>query len=108
MEKEFLALVLFKIQSEKTVLYEEDFIQIKAKNIKKAKLMAEKYGQQQEVSFNNLNNQNVRQFFLKVIDVNEVLYEQFESNIRLLYSRHFKDLKAYKNIEKLLDPSKEL
>ncbi len=103
MKKEYVALVLFKIQTGKTGLFEEDFVQIKAKNIAHAILLAEKYGQEQEVSYKNESNQLVLHTFVKVIDVNEVLYEQFESNTRLLYSRHYKDLKAYKKIENLLD-----
>ncbi len=102
MENEYVALVLFKIETPETVMYEEDFLILKADNILQAQEMAQAYGENEAGVYKNEKAQDVAHTFVKVVDVNAVLDSEKQNKSRVLYSRHFTDLAAYKKCETLM------
>jgi len=102
MENEYVALILFKIETSEKLMYEEDFLLLKADNLLKAQEMAQTYGKNEAVVYKNEKKQDVWHTFVKVVDVNIVLNSEKQNKSRLLYSRHFTDLAAYKKCETLM------
>ena len=100
--KTFLAIVLNKIKVADNTLYEENFVEIKATSLSKANEFIKEYAKKQNFDYKNVDGQLVKNRFYKIIDVNEVLFEKPENHVRELYSRHFKNIEAYKKIENLL------
>jgi len=105
--QEYVALSLFELSTNDNILYEENISLIKALNIDEAKKLIEKYSIELEDTYNNVEQEKVSKKFIKIIDINEVLYYDFENNIRDIYSRHFKDLESYKKFENLIEGEKK-
>ncbi len=102
MENEYVVLILFKIETSQTIIYEEDFLILKADTMFKAREIAQTYGKNETTVYKNGKHQDVYHTFVKVVDVNAVLDSEKLNKSRLLYSRHFADLAAYKKCETLM------
>jgi len=87
--QEYVAVTLFELSTDDEVLLEENFVLLKASNREDAKKRIEKYSKKLEGVYDSVAGKKVTNRFVKLIDINEVLYEDFENNIREIYSRHF-------------------
>ena len=99
--KIFIAVILNKIVVVGKILYEENFIEIKAESLSEANKFIKEYTKKQNFDYKNVDGQLVKNRFYKIIDVNEVLFEKPKNHVRELYSRHFKNIEAYKKVENL-------
>jgi hypothetical protein len=82
-------------------LYAEDFVLLSADNEEEARAKALARGKAQETSYRNENGELISWKLLHVVDVNEVLDTPLHDGADL-YSRHFRDYRAYRAFEPLL------
>lgn len=97
----YIALVLLETENMVTKIksYDETILSIEASSEDEARKLAEKYGLSCEGSYKNGFGDEISIKFLKVIDVNSHLREEYEEGIKELYSRHFTDLNSYQKFE---------
>jgi len=74
---------------------------IKATSLEKAREQALSHASQEQVSYQNEKEDTITWFFKQVVDVNSVLYDEFD-DVTELYARHFRNYKAYGSFEPLL------
>jgi len=106
-ESFYIAIILYKSSSDKPdyqPLYQESFVLIKATSLEEAKAKALNYGNNETVSYTNENGETITWSLQQVVDVNSVLYDDFDSSEDIvdLYARHFRDYEAYQLFEPLL------
>ncbi len=106
-ESFYIAIILYKSSSDKPdyqSLYQESFILIKAASLKEAKAKALNHGKNESVSYTNENGETITWSLEQVVDVNSVLYDDFDSSEDIvdLYARHFRNYEAYQSFEPLL------
>ncbi|MFI5801626.1 DUF4288 domain-containing protein [Streptomyces sp. NPDC051561] len=82
-------------------LYAEDFVLLSADNEEEARAKALARGKAQETSYANENGDLITWKLLHVVDVNEVLDTPLHDGADL-YTRHFRDYRAYRAFEPLL------
>lgn len=101
--KKYFGIVLLKTENKSTniVSYDETFLSIEASSDDEAKKIAEKYGKSCETNYKNGLGENIFIQFMKVIDINTHLREEYEEGVKELYSRHFEDIETYSKFEKL-------
>ena len=83
-------------------LYAESFILIKAISLEQAQEIALNYTKQEECSFKNEKGETITWSFKEIIDVNNILSENLEEEVTDLYTRHFRNYKAYCEFEPFL------
>jgi hypothetical protein len=83
-------------------LYREDIVTLRAPSLRSARDRAERHGRDAEISHMNQAGEEVTSRLLEVVDVAPALYES-DTSPADLYSRHFRDLMSYRNLEPLLD-----
>ncbi|MBN3942562.1 MAG: DUF4288 domain-containing protein [Nostoc sp.] len=110
-ESFYIAVILYESSSDAPnyqPLYQECFVLLKASSLEKAKEKAVCYGKKEEVSYKNEDGENITWSLKQVIDVNSVLYDDFDSasNGVDLYARHFRNYEAYHSFEPLLSQEK--
>ncbi|MBN3889150.1 MAG: DUF4288 domain-containing protein [Nostoc sp. JL31] len=106
-ESFYIALILYKSSSDKPdrqPLYQESFVLIKAASLEQAKAKALNHGKNESVSYTNENGETITWSLQQVVDVNSVLYDDFDSSEDIvdLYARHFRNYEAYQSFEPLL------
>ncbi|MGI2909255.1 DUF4288 domain-containing protein [Tolypothrix sp. VBCCA 56010] len=106
-ESFYIAIILYKSSSDKPdyqPLYQESFVMIKATSLQSAKEKAIKHGKNENVSYTNENGETITWSLQQVVDVNSVLYDDFDSSEDGvdLYARHFRNYEAYQSFEPLL------
>ncbi|MEH1805809.1 DUF4288 domain-containing protein [Nostoc sp.] len=106
-ESFYIAIILYKSSSDKTdyqPLYQESFVLIKAASLEEAKVKALNHGKNESVSYTNEDGETITWSLQQVIDVNSVLYDDFNSSEDIvdLYARHFHNYEAYQSFEPLL------
>ncbi|MBW4561206.1 MAG: DUF4288 domain-containing protein [Mojavia pulchra JT2-VF2] len=106
-ESFYIAIILYKSSSDAPdykPLYQESFVLIKAASLESAKAKALNYGKNESVSYTNENGETITWSLQQVVDVNSVLYDDFDSSEDVidLYTRHFCNYDAYQSFEPLL------
>ncbi|MBG1260365.1 DUF4288 domain-containing protein [Nostoc commune] len=106
-ESFYIAIILYKSSSDKhdyQPLYQESFVLIKATSLEEAKAKALNHSKNETVSYTNENGETITWSLQQVIDVNSVLYDDFNSSEDIvdLYARHFRNYEAYHSFEPLL------
>jgi hypothetical protein len=104
-ESRFVAVLLFESTSSAASyrpLYREDIVTLRASSLQSARDCAERHGLGAQTSHTNQAGEEIRDRLLEVVDVAPALYEDDTSPVDL-YSRHFRDLIAYRRFEPLLD-----
>lgn len=106
-ESLYIAILLYKSSSDKPdyqPLYQESFVLIKATSLESAKEKALNHGKNESVSYTNENGETIAWSLQQVVDVNSVLYDDFDSSEDGvdLYARHFRNYDAYHSFEPLL------
>ncbi|MCV3215005.1 DUF4288 domain-containing protein [Plectonema radiosum NIES-515] len=106
-ESFYIAIILYKSTSDKPdyqPLYQESFVLIKANSLKRAKAKALNHGKNESVSYTNENGETITWSLQQVVDVNSVLYDDFDSaeDAIDLYARHFRNYEAYHSFESFL------
>jgi hypothetical protein len=106
-ESFYIAIILYKSFSDKPdyqPLYQESFVLIKAASLEEAKAKALNHGKNESVSYTNENEETITWSLQQVVDVNSVLYDDFDSSEDIvdLYTRHFRNYEAYQLFEPLL------
>lgn len=91
--KEFIAVVILETKNLSTGVkhIEETFIQVVGKNQEDAKEKAVKYGKSYENLYKNSDNEELQVKFIKIDDINPILRDEFENDIRELYVRSSED-----------------
>ena len=100
----YIAIALYESTSsnpEYLMLYEECFVLIKATSLEQAKDKAWELSKQQEHSYKNGAGSTIAWSLKHIVDVASVLDEGFEDGTEL-YSRHFRNYRAYYSFEPLL------
>ena len=100
----FFAIVIYQSSSDSLdykPLYQESFILIESFSLEQAQEIAFNYSKQEECSFKNEKGETITWSLKKIIDVNEILSENLEE-VTDLYTRHFRNYKAYCEFEPLL------
>ena len=100
----YIAVILYETSStapEYKPLYQECFVLIKATSSEEANEKALIYAMRQEGSYQNEYNETITWSLKQVVDVNSVLYDEFEDGTEL-YARHFRNYEAYRLWEPLL------
>ncbi len=96
--KVYLALVVVKLQNlsdnEKT-LYREDILLQAATNIELAQTLIAETAKSEEIFYQNSYGETISVQFLKIQDIKEY------DGSNQLYSRHFKDIHTYENLNSL-------
>lgn len=82
-------------------LYQEVFVEVKAFDVEAAKSAIKAAAKKEETSYKNETGDIITWTFERVIDVSPVLNENFKDGVRELYSRHFRDIEAYKAFDSL-------
>ena len=103
----YIAVILYESSSsapEYKHLYEECFVLIKATSLEEANEKALVYSREQEGSYQNEYNNTITWSLKQVVDVNSVLYDEFDDGTEL-YARHFHNYEAYRLFEPLLSDS---
>lgn len=87
--KEFIAVVILETKNLSTgVKYvEETFIQVVGKNEEDVREKSARYGKSYENLYKNLNGEELQIKFIKIDDINPILRDEFENDIRELYVR---------------------
>ncbi|WP_375499395.1 DUF4288 domain-containing protein [uncultured Nostoc sp.] len=106
-ESFYIAIILYKsssAQHDYQPLYQESFVLIKADSLEEAKAKALNHGKNESVSYTNENGETITWSLQQVVDVNSVLYDDFDSSEDIvdLYARHFRNYEAYQSFEPLL------
>lgn len=106
-ESFYIAIILYKSSSDKPdyqPLYQESFVLIKANSLEQAKAKALNHGKNENVSYTNQNGETITWSLQQVVDVNSVLYDDFDSaeDAIDLYARHFRNYEAYHSFESFL------
>ncbi|MBD2343969.1 DUF4288 domain-containing protein [Anabaena subtropica] len=106
-ESFYIAIILYKSSSDKPdyqPLYQESFVLIKATSLEEAKVKAVNHGKNESISYTNENGETITWSLQQVVDVNSVLYDDFDSSEDSidLYARHFRNYQAYQSFEPLL------
>ncbi|MEH1956341.1 DUF4288 domain-containing protein [Nostoc sp.] len=80
------------------------YILIKAASLEKANAKAWNHANNESVSYTNENGETITWSLQQVVDVNSVLYNDFDSSEDIvdLYARHFRNYEAYHSFEPLL------
>ncbi|MBD2194755.1 MULTISPECIES: DUF4288 domain-containing protein [Calothrix] len=107
LESFYIAIILYKSSSDTPdyqPLYQESFVLIKAASLESAKDKALNHGNNESVSYTNENGETITWTLQQVVDVNSVLYDDFDSSEDVvdLYTRHFRNYEAYRSFEPLL------
>lgn len=100
----YIAVILFESSSNVSdykPLYQECFVLILANSLESAKEKTLVYAQSQEISYQNENKQMITWSLKQIVDVNSVLYDEFNNGTEL-YARHFRNYQAYSLFEPLL------
>ena len=81
-------------------MYQESFVLIKANSLEKAKAKAFNHDKNESVSYTNENGETITWSLQQVVDVNSVLYDDFDSaeDAIDLYARHFGNYDAYHSL----------
>lgn len=98
----YVAVVLLESSSghkDYTPLYDETTILIAADSLEEAKVKAASYGAESHTKFKNKYGMDIEWKLRKVVDVNDMLNDDFENDIVEVYSRHFSDISSYECIE---------
>ncbi|GAB3682038.1 DUF4288 domain-containing protein [Saccharopolyspora tripterygii] len=101
----FVAALLFESTSPAPgyrPLYREDLVVLHANSIDDAETAAERHGRDQETSHENAFGDTITSRLLEVVDVAPALNDDL-STTNDLYSRHFRDIAAYRRFEPRLD-----
>ncbi len=93
--KNFISVVVLNTKNLSTGLEstEETFLEILGNTEEEVKEKATKYGNSCETVYENHLGEKLEVSFIKIDDVNEVLREEFENDVKELYSRSFENLK---------------
>ncbi|MBE9079737.1 DUF4288 domain-containing protein [Romeria aff. gracilis LEGE 07310] len=105
----YIAIVLYEsasTASDYQSLYEEEMVLVEASTEEEARAKGLEYAKHQESSYLNDSGETITQRFKCLVDVQQVLYDQFKDGTPL-YARHFRNLDAYQAFEPLLS-GKEL
>ncbi len=100
----YVALILYESHSNKLdykPLYQECFTLIKASSLEEAQEKTLAYAKKEEGKFQNEYGETITWSLKQVVDVNPTLYDEFEDETDL-YTRHFRNYKAYSSFEPLL------
>ena len=103
-ESFYIAVILFESSSNVLgykPLYEECFVFIKATSLEEAQDKTLVYGHAQEGNYQNENKEIINWSLKQIVDVNSVLYEEFDNGTEL-YARHFRNYQAYCLFDPLL------
>ena len=101
----YVAVLLFRSTSPAAryePLHREDLVLLRATSLPEARVAAERHGRAAETSYENGFGERITDRLLQVVDVAPVLSE-VTSLPADLYSRHFRDLAAYRRFDPLLD-----
>ncbi len=101
----FVAVLLFESTSPAPSyrpLYREDVVLLWAPSLLDARSAAERHGRDAETSYENNVGETITDRLLHVVDVAPGLNEDLTTTADL-YSRHFRDITAYRQFEPLLD-----
>ncbi|QKQ77892.1 DUF4288 domain-containing protein [Nostoc sp. TCL240-02] len=106
-ESFYIAIILYKSSSDQAdyqTLYQESFVLIKAASLEEAKEKALNHSKNESISYTNENEETITWSLQQVVDVNSVLYDDFDSSKDIvdLYTRHFRNYEAYQSFEPLL------
>lgn len=82
-------------------LYEEEIVLIEASSEEAAKRSAVEYAKQQECSYENQYKETITNSFKLLLDI-QLMQSDKLSHGTTLYTRHFRDYKAYEAFEPLL------
>lgn len=97
----YIAVILYESSSTEPnyqPLYQEGFVLIKANSLEEASKKAWNYGLKEQVSYQNENQDTITWLMKEIIDVNSVLYDEFEDGTEI-YARHFQNYEAYKQLD---------
>ena len=83
-------------------LYCEDIVLIHATSLDEARERAQQRGERDETTFTTVDGATVRWSFVQVVDVSPVLDVDLSGDADL-YARFFRDHRAYRAFEPLLD-----
>lgn len=100
----YIAIALYEStssDSEKSQLYEECTILIKAASLEQAREKTLKYAKHQEISYRNVYQDIITWSLKHIIDVTLVLDDNFDDGTEL-YTRHFRNYQAYYTFEPFL------
>jgi Domain of unknown function (DUF4288) len=103
----FVAIVIFKSESDNPnyiPLYEETISLVDAQTLDEAEKKVQMYAKSYQTSFQNKEGQTISWKAHKIVDVNQVLADEVETNepVTELYSRHFRNYEAYQTFETLI------
>ena len=101
----FVAVLLFESTSPAASyrpLYREDLVVLWAPSLVEAESEAERHGRHAEVSYENGMGETITNRLLHVVDVAPGLNDDLTTTSDL-YSRHFRDITAYRQFEPQLD-----
>lgn len=99
----YVAVILLESSSahkDYTPLYDETIILIAANSQEEAKEKAASYGEESQTKFKNKYGVDIEWKLRKVVDVNDILRDDFENDVVEIYSRHFSDINSYEGIDK--------
>lgn len=102
--RSYVALLLFASASTAPgyrPLYREDVVLLHAPSDEEARAAAERHGRAAETSCITVEGETVEVRFLQLVDVAPALEDDLTGTADL-YSRHFRDLDAYRTMDPLL------
>lgn len=107
LESFYIAIILYKSsldQADYQPLYQESFVLIKSTSLEEAKTKAFNHSKNESISYTNENKETITWSLQQVVDVNSVLYDDFDSSEDIvdLYTRHFRNYEVYRSFEPLL------
>ncbi|OLM19413.1 MULTISPECIES: DUF4288 domain-containing protein [unclassified Pseudonocardia] len=84
-------------------LYREDVLMLRAPSLDGAQRLAERHGHDAETTFTNHAGETVSDRLVRVVDVAPALSDDFTTTVVDVYSRHFRDIAAYRRFDPLCD-----
>ncbi|MBN9758150.1 MULTISPECIES: DUF4288 domain-containing protein [unclassified Pseudonocardia] len=102
----FVAILLFESTSSVPSyrpLYREDVVLLRALSLEDAQDLAGRHGHEAETSYTNHAGETVRDRLLHVVDVTPALTDDLTTTVVDVYSRHFRDIAAYRRFDPLCD-----
>ena len=93
----YFAILLFRSAAAgEAPLYSEDVVLVRAASDAAARQKADAYARTLETVYDNAGGRAVTVSFLEVVDVRAALYDDLSRDVVDLYSRHFRDIDAYR------------
>lgn len=98
-KKTYFAILLFQSSSAGTSrapLYSEDVVLLRAGSDDEARQKADAYARTLETTYDNADGESVTVSFIETVEVHNALYDDLSGDAVDLYSRHFRDIDAYR------------